>query len=326
MYKIIGADGREYGPVALDVLKQWIAQGRANALTRVLPEGAAEWKALGEIPELAAWLPTAPPPPIVIGAGAEAGSPLPPDVAVRDYDLDIGGCFNRGWELLTGPRMWLVIGGVAIWLLIQGGMQGMAQIPLVGILVALVNFVVAAPLMGGVLFFVLRCLRGEAAQVDDIFAGFKYRFGNLFLCQLVMVLLVIAALIPGTILIVGGVLATTAHSDAGVVLGVALIAFGALVVFLPMIYLGVSWSFALVLIADKRLDFWPAMQLSRSVVSRHFFLVLLLLFVTGIIQSLGICFCCVGMFFTVPLALAIKMSAYERMFSLSSGAVQPVRF
>jgi hypothetical protein len=56
MYKIIGADGKEYGPIAAEQLRQWIIEGRANAQTRVLAEGATEWKALGEIPELAAMI------------------------------------------------------------------------------------------------------------------------------------------------------------------------------------------------------------------------------------------------------------------------------
>ena len=51
MYKIIGADGREYGPIAAEVLRQWIAEGRANAQTKVLVEGTNEWKRLEELPE-----------------------------------------------------------------------------------------------------------------------------------------------------------------------------------------------------------------------------------------------------------------------------------
>lgn len=54
MYKIIGADGKEYGPISIEVLRQWIAEGRANGQTRVLPEGGTEWKTIAEIPELAA--------------------------------------------------------------------------------------------------------------------------------------------------------------------------------------------------------------------------------------------------------------------------------
>lgn len=51
MYRIIGADGKEYGPITADVLRQWIAEGRANASTNVLSAGATEWKPLGTLPE-----------------------------------------------------------------------------------------------------------------------------------------------------------------------------------------------------------------------------------------------------------------------------------
>jgi len=51
MYKIIGADGKEYGPITSEQLRQWIAEGRANAQTKVLPEGTTEWKPLSDYPE-----------------------------------------------------------------------------------------------------------------------------------------------------------------------------------------------------------------------------------------------------------------------------------
>ncbi len=53
MYRIVGADGREYGPITADQLRQWVAEGRANAQTRVLAEGTTEWKTVGELPEFA---------------------------------------------------------------------------------------------------------------------------------------------------------------------------------------------------------------------------------------------------------------------------------
>ena len=76
MYKIIGADGREYGPISLEILRQWISEGRANSETKVLPEGATEWKKLGELPEFAVGTtqpssPTAPTAPAPV-------SPTPP--------------------------------------------------------------------------------------------------------------------------------------------------------------------------------------------------------------------------------------------------------
>lgn len=53
MYKIIGADGKEYGPVSADQLRQWLNEGRVNKQTRVLAEGTTDWKPLGEVSELA---------------------------------------------------------------------------------------------------------------------------------------------------------------------------------------------------------------------------------------------------------------------------------
>src|SRR5208282_3213056 len=57
MYKIIGADQKEYGPITADQLRQWISEGRINAHTKVQPEGAGVWKSVSELPEFAAVLP-----------------------------------------------------------------------------------------------------------------------------------------------------------------------------------------------------------------------------------------------------------------------------
>jgi hypothetical protein len=59
MYRIIGADGREYGPISTDQLRQWIAENRANATTRILVEGTTEWKTLGSLPEFSTLFPAA---------------------------------------------------------------------------------------------------------------------------------------------------------------------------------------------------------------------------------------------------------------------------
>lgn len=57
MYKIVGADGKEYGPVSVDQLRQWIIEGRLNMQSKVLPEGSTEWKTVAQVPELAAAVP-----------------------------------------------------------------------------------------------------------------------------------------------------------------------------------------------------------------------------------------------------------------------------
>ena len=75
MYKIIGADKKEYGPVTADQIRQWIAEGRVNGQTMVQAEGSAEWKALASFPEFVVLLtpPAAPgvPPPGLLQAAPQ---------------------------------------------------------------------------------------------------------------------------------------------------------------------------------------------------------------------------------------------------------------
>jgi len=72
MYKIIGADGQAYGPVSVEQIKRWMAEGRARSETLVQAEGATEWKPLSSFAELAgsaAQPPPISPPPPAFNAG-----------------------------------------------------------------------------------------------------------------------------------------------------------------------------------------------------------------------------------------------------------------
>jgi hypothetical protein len=77
MYKIIGADGHEYGPVSGDQLRQWLTEGRVNADTQVLPEGGTGWSTLRALPEFSALLAGgSTPPPIRSHPGQLGGMPI----------------------------------------------------------------------------------------------------------------------------------------------------------------------------------------------------------------------------------------------------------
>ena len=62
MYKIIGTDGRQYGPLAADHIRRWIAENRCNANTLAQSEGSTEWKPLISFPEFSSDFNLAPPP------------------------------------------------------------------------------------------------------------------------------------------------------------------------------------------------------------------------------------------------------------------------
>ena len=72
MYKILGSDGNEYGPVSAEQVKKWIAENRVEKKTPVIPEGASDWVFLESLPEFAADFgrPASGPPPLPHAATA----------------------------------------------------------------------------------------------------------------------------------------------------------------------------------------------------------------------------------------------------------------
>ena len=86
MYKIIGADGREYGPVSGEQLRQWIAEGRVNAATQVQTDGSAGWQPLRALPEFTT----------ATGIPTPLAAPLPVDSA-------------RALNLVRGPAIFLLV-------------------------------------------------------------------------------------------------------------------------------------------------------------------------------------------------------------------------
>src|SRR6185503_2442295 len=94
MYKIIGADEKEYGPFTADEIRTWIAQGRAGGNTKVQIEGSSPWKLLSDLPEFTDALASAA---AARGAIAVPASTRP---TIADYRIDIGSLFTRGWNLI----------------------------------------------------------------------------------------------------------------------------------------------------------------------------------------------------------------------------------
>jgi len=53
MFWVIGADQREYGPVSLEDVRLWIAQGRLTAQSLARPDQTVGWRPLTDFPEFA---------------------------------------------------------------------------------------------------------------------------------------------------------------------------------------------------------------------------------------------------------------------------------
>jgi TM2 domain-containing membrane protein YozV len=91
MYKIIGTDGQQYGPVSAEQVRRWIAESRVNAQTLIQPEGAQEWKALSAFPEFVAELRPAPP---LFSAGPPPAVAPPSTIAAKASNKIAAGIFG----------------------------------------------------------------------------------------------------------------------------------------------------------------------------------------------------------------------------------------
>jgi hypothetical protein len=231
-YKIIGGDNKEYGPATAEEVEQWIREGRLGPQSLVKFEETGEWKALSTYPEFAASLKSQ-----GLASGSGAGSPPPADPAALGARL-----------LAETPDLQIASCLARSWRLLMSNfglifasiflvwMIGLVSsfLPLVG----MVYWLFTGVFYGGLYLILLNRIRGQPAAVGDVFAGFSIAFAQLMLAGVVSSLLCLI---------------------------------GFFLCLIPGIYLSISWVFAVPLVADKRMEFWSAMELSRKVVSRVWF-------------------------------------------------------
>jgi len=317
MFKIIGADQKEYGPVTADQINAWILEGRANGQTLVQPLGSSEWKPLSGLTEFATALGV---------KSAEGGPPsmiatkdpsaLANAVLSRNVRLEIGECMSRGWRsLMENAGLFFGAAGLLVVMRLALGL-----IPFVG---GIANWILYGALYGGFYLIYLKRLRGQPTGLGELFAGFSRNFSQLMLVGIV------------SQLVIGVGLACCA---------------------IPGIYLAVAWRFSVPLAMDKGLEFWPAMEASRLVINRYWFQIFGLLVIAFSPVLLVVCYTWlrafqisfslinsgpfdfsrlygfmgtflsyylaeqVAMLFTLPFATTSLMHAYETLFGTRPAA------
>jgi uncharacterized membrane protein len=323
-YIIIGGDGKEYGPVTTNDVRQWLAEGRLSAQSLVKAESDAEFRPLEKFPEFADAF-------AVHTPGTIAPLKASANFLERDYELDLVGCITNGWELVKNNMNRLFV-ATLLYLLIEMAIGGLSNIPFVGTIFSIGNFVIAGPLMGGLFYLFIRVNRKEPAQVGDMFAGFRRSFGQLFLGTFVQGLLVGACLIPFLIILLVKLfpilpqISQLSHLQPGAVPDKEMVnaIVSALLISLPVgllcaipaTYLGVCWKFTLPLIIDQQMDFWTAMKTSWKMVNKHWWQIFGLVILISLLNVAGLCACCVGLLFTIPIGIAALMIAYETIFGV----------
>lgn len=134
-------------------------------------------------------------------------------------------------------------------------------------IVTILSYPVLMPLMVGIIMMAINYSRGESIEFKSIF-NYYHLMGKLALAGILIYVMTII---------------------------------GFVLLILPGIYLSIAYVFTLPLIADKGMDVWEAMELSRKTVTRHWFKVFGLLFLLGLIFIAGIMTFGIGLIWAVPL-------------------------
>lgn len=300
------------GPIEDPEFSLLVQAGRIRPETLVWREGFANWMPFsqsGFIPPAAADAP--PPRGVEMGMCSESGRILPRSELVEidgklvsaeyknvvlqriregvagdgfaeDPEVVAQRIEQRGWSIaptecvgrafkLVRKNFWLTVGST---FLVYLAILAAGMIPFGGI-------VVQGPLLGGLFWMLLKLIRGEHTGVGDAFEGFNRGWGQLVGVSVVPSLLAFATLIPAFIVFAVGMIQAHGEDPSVPIMVVAgLLGF---VGFLAAIYLTITWTFALPLVADKRMEFWPAMQLSRRIVSMHWWQIFGVVFLSGLL-------------------------------------------
>jgi uncharacterized membrane protein len=239
--------------------------------------GDEQWHPLGDFPEFNA-SGTALPPPVAAAAPAPGQGPVivdpkayADDLIARAAPLGISDCLERSWELLKA-HFWPIVGSTFVALAV---MVIANAIPFIGMVVSVLF---TGIFYGGLYAYYLKKIRGQPTELADVFSGFALAFVPLMLATVV----------------------TTLMTTLGLVL-----------LILPGIYLGVAYVFTFMLVIDKRLEFWAAMEVSRRVITAQWWRMFGLLILASIIAVLGVVGLVIGLFITIPIYIGAIVYAYE---------------
>ena len=113
MYKVIGVERKEYGPISGDQIRQWIAEGRVTGKNQACSEGTSTWTPLEILPEFAGCFR----PPISSSARPPAGGGINVIIPYRN-PLALTAYYSAVFALI--PFLGIVLGLLAFVLGILG--------------------------------------------------------------------------------------------------------------------------------------------------------------------------------------------------------------
>lgn len=181
----------------------------------------------------------------------------------------------------------------------KGGFAGFSILCFV-VTIALVNMrpfgtvldlFLAAPLTAGQYFVALELARDREPEFSHFFRGFDFLF----------------ALMLAGVWIIGSVMAASVF------------------LIVPGIYLLVGYAFTLLLIVDKDMYYWQAMQVSRRIVGRRWGSIFLLGALLVPLNMAGASMLLIGLTVTFPVSVCVTVAAYNDIVGVREAPVSRMK-
>jgi uncharacterized membrane protein len=247
------------------------------------------------------------------------------------YEFKLSDYISKGFALVNKN-----IGGFIAFALVYILINVAAQIiPVIG---PIAVSVVAPALIIGFAIVANKIDRDEPNTFSDFFGGFS-KFGDLFLTALLTGLLAILAALPGlavfgysvynsiTELAADPERLDTSSMDPSNPFGVYSQVFslmssgmglvGLLLILIPVIYITTSFLWAPYLVWFKNMRPWEAMQASRKLVAKNWWMTFFFVIVIGVIGALGFLLFCVGVLYTFPVIYVSQYAAFADITELN---------
>ncbi|MFN6379350.1 MAG: hypothetical protein ACK4WD_08740 [Flavobacteriales bacterium] len=201
----------------------------------------------------------------------------PEQVIHEGYNFEVFETIGDGIELFKKD-----IGNYVLFTLVVLAINfGLGIIPIVG---GLASMVISPALTVGYFFVADKIRKGEAYTFNNFFDGFKGPFLQLFLLSLVSGILVLV---------------------------------GTLFCIIPGIWLAISYTLANCILIFHKLEFWDAMEASRKVIAKNFWLFLGTLIVMGLgAVIVTLLTCGLGLFFVTPVIVLTLYAIFIKIFEI----------
>lgn len=229
------------------------------------------------------------------------------------YTFQLGDYLSKGWELYK-RGFWSFAGFTLLFIALQ---VTLSIVPVIGTLVSLF---ISAPLSAGYLLMAHQIGKKEHQEFSTFFKGFDY-FGQLVLLSILQSVVLFGLLSPLLITSFSGI---GNLADFGTSLGEEMLnpdfsfspAPWTYFLLIPLIYLSIAWRWAVQLVIFQGFGPFEALEVSRRIITKQWFMFLLFYVIAGLIVVSGVFLLFVGVLFTLSFIYCADYAAFAKVTHL----------